>query len=324
MERLLNSNEGGDKGSPFDLSNILQEKLVQLLCSAPSSRDFASENEEMYFNKLRKDPAARTKLENIHLARAFKYGAAHLGPKTWYKEVAGISKKLKSQADRRKFRHGLKGDLEFLNQLNISDLEKEMNSGDPAALKLLKLQEPMAPADWCEVVKDVPPLKILALINSSKAVVIGKLIKRISSAAHFSQSMTDYFAHDDAVEPALAVLCEVLRTGPDVGAVLEKGHTNFLGLAQKYQKLRSAGDHDFARNVAAKATGVRAMATARDRQKYPLRTRLQPPLKIARYPFGFCFDFQEAGGCSRRKCSFKHMCAVCEAPDHGKCGCPKN
>ena len=238
MERLLNVNEGGDKGSPFDFANILQQKLVELLRSAPSTRDFTSENEEMWFNKLRKDPAARTKLENIHSARAFKYGAAHLGPKTWYKEIAGISKKLKSQADRRKFRHGLKGDLEFLNQLNISDLEKEMDSGDSAALKLLKLQESMAAADWCEVVKDVPPSKIIGLINSSKAEKISELIQRISSVAHFSQSMTDYFAHDDAVEPALAVLCEVLRTGPDVGAVLKNGYTNFLGLAQEYQKSR--------------------------------------------------------------------------------------
>ena len=72
LERLLNVNEGGDKGSPFDFANILQQKLVELLRSAPSTRDFTSENEEMWFNKLRKDPAARTKLENIHLARAFK------------------------------------------------------------------------------------------------------------------------------------------------------------------------------------------------------------------------------------------------------------
>ena len=150
------------------------------------------------------------------------------------------------------------------------------------------------------------------------------MIQRISSVAHFSQSMTDYFAHDDAVEPALAALCEVLRTGPDVGAVLKNGYTNFLGLAQKYQKSRSVGDKDFERNVAARATGVCAQATAWDKQKNPLRTSSPPIPHIARYPYGFCFDFQEASGCSRRKCSFKHKCAECESPDHGKCRCPKS
>ena len=37
LERLLKSNEGGDEGSPFDFSNILQEKLIELLRSAPPS-----------------------------------------------------------------------------------------------------------------------------------------------------------------------------------------------------------------------------------------------------------------------------------------------
>ena len=90
------------------------------------------------------------------------------------------------------------------------------------------------------MIKNVPPLKILELINGDKVKEITDLVKRISTLSHFSQSMTDYFAHDDAVEPALAVLCEVLRTGPDVGAVLKDNYTNFLGLAQKYQKLRSS------------------------------------------------------------------------------------
>ena len=318
LERLLKSNEGGDKEPPFDFSNLVHEKLVELLGSVPPTPDLEAKNEERWFNKLRKVPSARTKLENIHSARSFKYGAAQFGPKAWYRESPGLSKKLKSQQDRRKFRQGLKGNLEFLNQLNISDLEKEMDAGDPAALKLLKLQEPMTSTDWCEVVKDVPPLKLLGLINSSKATVISELIQRISSVAHFSQSMTDYFAHDDALEPALSVLCEVLRMGPNFGAVLKNDFTTFLGLAQKYQKLRSVGDRDFGRNVAARGTGVRARATARDRQVYTPRTG------HPRYPLGFCFDFQEPGGCSRRKCTFKHKCTVCEGEDHGKCGCPQN
>ena len=87
-----------------------------------------------------------------------------------------------------------------------------LDSGDATALKLLKLQEPIPPADWCELIKDVPPMKILSLINSSKAKEISMLLQRVSAAADFSQSMTDYLTHDDAVEPALAVICGLVRT----------------------------------------------------------------------------------------------------------------
>ena len=90
LERLLKSNEGGDEGSQFDFSNILQEKLIELLHSAPPACDLETQNEERWFNKLRKDPATRTKIENIHSARAFKYGAAHFEQKAWYKETFGI------------------------------------------------------------------------------------------------------------------------------------------------------------------------------------------------------------------------------------------
>ena len=56
--------------------------------------------------------------------------------------------------------------------------------------------------------------------------------------------MANYFAHDDALEPALAVLCEVLRNAPNIGAVLNNKCQTFLGLAACFQKLRSSEDHD--------------------------------------------------------------------------------
>lgn len=324
LENLLGSNDGGQKGSSINFSTAFQEKILALLSSSSPARNSEAENDEMWFFKLRSDPTARSRLENVHAARSHKYGSAHFGPKNWYKEAVAVAKKLKSQADRRKFRHGLKGDLEFLNQLNLSDLEKSLNSGDSTALKLLKLQEPIPPAEWCELIKDVPPLKILSLINSSKAAEISMFLQRVSAAAHFSQSMTDYFAHDDAVEPALAVLCEVLRTGPDVGAVLKNNFTNFLGLAQKYQKLRSAEDHD----CTCGTTGVHVQANTREKSKNLARTRQPGSRPKTRYKpgykLGYCFDFQESVGCNRRKCTFKHLCVECDATEHGRCKCPES
>ena len=55
--------------------------------------------------------------------------------------------------------------------------------------------------------------------------------------------MADYFARDDALEPALAVVCEVLRNTEDIGGLLEKRGATFLSLAQPYEKECSKEDH---------------------------------------------------------------------------------
>ena len=87
------------------------------------------------------------------------------------------------------------------------------------------------------------PIKILKLVNERKA-DIRTLIRRISSLAHFSQSMAEYFAHDDALEPALVVVFDILQNNEDAGAVMQKRATTFLGMAQSFKKLRSPKAHD--------------------------------------------------------------------------------
>ena len=70
------------------------------------------------------------------------------------------------------------------------------------------------------------------------------ILQKITSLAHFSQSMADYFARDDALEPALSVVCDVLRNDKDVGAVLKKRSATFMSLALPYDKHRSLEDRD--------------------------------------------------------------------------------
>ena len=103
---------------------------------------------------------------------------------------------------------------------------------------------PVPPATFCKYLEKVPPLKLIEFVNREKAAEIRKIISKISSLAHFSQSMADYFARDDALEPALAVVCEVLRNTEDVGGVLKQRAATFLSLAQPYEKDRSSVDHD--------------------------------------------------------------------------------
>ena len=47
--------------------------------------------------------------------------------------------------DRRKFRIGLKGLVDFINQLNIMDLEKLLDKGKPEGFKLLKIPTAVSP-----------------------------------------------------------------------------------------------------------------------------------------------------------------------------------
>ena len=78
-------------------------------------------------------------------------------------------------------------------------------------MNLLKLGEPVLPSDLFTSLKKVPPIKMLRRINETTATKILGILRKISELAHFSQSMADYFAHDDALEPALG---EVLRIAP--------------------------------------------------------------------------------------------------------------
>ena len=284
----------------MEFSEKFQEKILSLLEASNKNKDFDVAHFEEVYQKLCANPVARSRLENLHAARAHKYGHAHFGPKGWYKESTNIAKKFKSQAHRRKFRAGLKGLVDFLNQLNILDLEKGLAGGSAEGFKLLKMPVPVQPETFCQYLKNVPPLSILEFINPQKAAIIRELIKKISSLAHFSQSMADFFAHDDALEPALAVICEVLRNKEDLCEVLTKRGATFLSLAQPYDKHRSASDHDAVETK--KPDGTL-------KSKYTKRPRFS------------CFAFQR-DSCKYRDCKFSHECSLCGLRRHGSRACP--
>ena len=320
LRSLVTPKAEGANVCPIDFSSEFQKKLLDLLGSAAPGADSDANKCEFMFNKLRKDPVARSRLENIHAARAHRYGSAHFGPKFWYKENHAIAKKLKCQADRRKFRQALRADLDFINQLNLMDFEDLLNLGKAEALNLLKLNEPVTPSELFASLRNVPPLSIIRLINEATAEKITKVLQKISQLAHFSQSMADYFAHDDALEPALAVLCEVLRNAPEIGAVLNNNCQTFLGLANCFQKLRSDEDHDIKKFMATQKPTPKGAKETRQ-----FRPGGRPSIRPGRLPFrpGLCFRFQMPSGCSRQPCNFTHNCAACNSQEHGRSNCPK-
>ena len=303
LKKIIPPADGGSQFASIEFTEQFQSKILNLLEAAHPKKEFDTEHFEQVYEKLRKDPMARSKLGSLYAARAHKYGHAHFGSKFWYKESQKISQKLKSQSDRRKFRMGLKGLIDFVNQLNILDLEKELNGGETEGFKLLKIPTPVSPETFCKYLEHTPPLKLIEFINGKKAANIKKLLAKISSVAHFSQSMTDFFASDDALEPALAVVCEVLRDTEDIGGVLKKNGTSFLRLAQPYEKNRSPNDHD----VVDKKRPQKSRASGRRGSSSRFH----------------CWDFQKGDCKFGKKCSFSHKCRNCGSPNHGSYECTK-
>ena len=103
MKKLIPPKDGGSGSKSIKFTDQFETKILSLL-EAARPKEFDVEQFERVYNKLLKDPLARSQLENLHSARAHKYGYAQFGSKFWYKESKNIVRKLKSQTDRHKFR----------------------------------------------------------------------------------------------------------------------------------------------------------------------------------------------------------------------------
>ena len=200
-------------------------------------------SDEALFKKLKNNITARSDLSSIHAARSHKYGHVQFGPKKWYKESVHISEKFTSQKDRKKFRQGLKCNVDFLNQLNMHDLMSMLIKGKQSVSAIHK-SVILKLGDIFECLKDVPLIEILRLIDKEKAQKILLIIDKIVALAHVSQSMGNYFARDDSLEPALSVVCQGLRSDSNFEHILRSGGT-FQSLASAFHHLKSPKDRDF-------------------------------------------------------------------------------
>ena len=153
-------------------------------------------------------------------------------------------------------------------------------------------------------------------MNQAKTQELCKIISRIESNLIFTQSLSEHFANDDMLEPALMVVSDALRHSPDLGKGL------------------------WGRSVAANALLFRHRASSRDREFKSGRTD-QPPRRFTsrissrgtktrfdpssfKYPLGSCFRFQSTGKCDNSGCTFDHSCCKCFGKSHGKDSCPKS
>ena len=127
----------GNSGGTFEESSYINEQSSNfresLLRRLISNDQTDNDDGEFLFNKLKQSPHLRKSLSAVNKARAFKYGSRAFGHKQWYKEDFNLKEGLRSNEDRRKFRFGLKSNVDFLIQLDILNLKAKLleNSLNP-------------------------------------------------------------------------------------------------------------------------------------------------------------------------------------------------
>ena len=129
--------------------------------------------------------------------------------------------------------------------------------------------------------------------------------------------MLDYFALNDALQPALAVVCQQLRQTENIGVVLKNRHTTFSSLAQGFQSLKSDADRDSVDEQRKNLSRSNYRRQSSGRNERRRRERSNP------YRRNFCYDFQKVSFCSYKNCVFLHKCALCNSTKHGRVDCPR-
>ena len=248
---------------------------------------------------VRQNPLARNSLASLHAARTCLHGARQLGDRKWYSDKPGIPNRLKTQTQRRQFRLGLVANLAFYNQLNISDLQSLVFTGDVSGLAAVPSDSPLTIDTLRTQVQQTAPHDILRVLAPEKAAGMAAVLRRITALAEYVQSLCGYLAANEELEPVHSVLCNLLRTGADFERAL---NINPLHLA---------------------AGAIKHLCTQPDAdgalpKKKPTLTRTNPARR--RYPLGLCHAFQ-IGNCTRPGCRFAHECARCRSSQHGERAC---
>ena len=260
------------------------------------------------FTKLQKYPHLRQALSAVNAARAFKYGSRSYGHKKWYREDFDISRGLKSNESRRQFRFGLKSNVEFLIQLDLQNLRSCFLDPTYEQNQNMDLNDlpPLSDGSFIDLMKKMNPSRYSKFCN---------IMNRLHGNLNFSQSLNEYFATDDMLEPVLMLIAEAMRKGPDLGTFLRGGSVAASTLM--YRHRASPNDHDWKTNRYTNYT----KNTYNSRKLPPERQKLKNSYK---YTVGYCFQFQQTGSCESSECRYFHKCSKCHEPTQGEDTCERN
>ena len=262
------------------------------------------ERGRIMFSKLSKYPTLRKSLKAINTARSYKYGSKTLGKNTWYSENFDVVKGLHSNRERRKFRFGLKSNVDFLLELDLANLKNCL---------LDKSVTQATTYAGTSSLSDGSLLSLMQKVNQAKTLELCGIINRLESNLKFTQSLSEHLANDDMLEPALLVVSDALRHSPDLGKGL--WGRSVAANALLYRHRASSRDHEFKSGRTTSPHRPTSRISAR-KQKFSFEN--------FKYPKGSCFRFQETGKCDKSNCTFDHSCCKCFSKNHGKESCPNN
>ena len=163
--------------------------------------------------------------------------------------------------------------------------------------------------------QDIPIIELVNMFNKEKAQKIISSIDKIVALAHVSQSMGNYFARDDSLDPALNVVCQGLRGSINFEHVLRSGGGTFQSLASAYWHLKSEFDHDFVGSTQMPRGGLGRGGAFGKRGSGRNPQHTYTPRKKP------CWLFQRSGQCSRQGCWYDHRCTRCGNRNHGEREC---
>ena len=297
---------GGDGGNilrpMFEAKSYAPDTTFSKFLKNNSSE---AEQDHLFFSTLKLYPKLRQSLPSINSARAFKYGSRAFGQKSWYRENFDIAKGLKTNADRRKFRFGLKSNVDFLIQLDIESLKICLNENT-----FTPGNHPLP-----DTLSDGSFLSTMRLLDPNRFNKFCTIFNRIQANLDFTQSLSDYFATDEMLEPALMVISDAIRRNLNLRTALHGG--SVAASAVMYRHRASPYDRDFA----ARGSPTREWRTPKTSSGF--RTKSGTP-RLAKYPIGACWSFQTNNVCTKTGCTYDHSCCHCFSKLHGKESCPDN
>ena len=211
---------------------------------------------------MKKNPKFRQSLPSLYTTRAFKNGSRSLGQKSWYKENFDIHTRLKSNTDRRKFRFRLKSNVDCLIQLDLESLKACLldKTFNPTVSTTRNNTNPISNGSFLDTLRKMDYTRFQKFCT---------ILNRIQGNLEFSQALSEYFATDDMVEPALLVVAAANRLDINLAKSLRGG--SVAANALMYRHRASPRDYDFS----ARTSTLREPRTQNSHHCFLLKLRVE-------------------------------------------------
>ena len=131
---------------------------------------------------------------------------------------------------------------------------------------------------------------------------------------HFSQSLSEFFATDDMLDPALSLISEAIRNGPNLNTTLRGG--SFASAALIYRHRAPKRDHDFC-SIFTSPRSTRPSVNSKKKVKFEPKE----DDKQGVFTKGYCYRFQLTNKCEKKDCNYRHKCCTCDSSAHGQNFC---